>query len=197
MGSPVPPGEWPRSDQVDNPVAGTPREALTHPADEQVRVGGMASLEHGCDAAVSACRVGRAEPLLAGMAPDDRVELFLIDDDTGLKNPNLHFVIDDGARAACQLRHEGHRVLIHCVNAESRSPSVAARYGVLRGRTADEARREVRAALDTWRGPYPPTPRLWRAVGELAENRAGCDECPYRDGETPAAVDESAFHPCV
>ena len=132
------------------------------------------------------------------MAEDDRVELLLIDDDTGLKNRNLHFMLDDGARAACQLRHEGRRVLIHCVNAESRSPSVAARYGVLRGDTADEARQEVRAALDAWRGPCDPERRAsGEAVGDLGENRVGCDECPYRDGETPVAADDSVFHPCV
>jgi ADP-ribosyl-[dinitrogen reductase] hydrolase len=197
VGSPVPAGEWPRCARVSYPWASTPEEALTHPADEQARIGGMASLEHGCDAAVSACRVGREEPLLAGIAQDDRIELLLIDDDTVLKNPNLHFVIDEGARAACQLRHEGRRVLIHCVNAESRSPSVAARYGVLRGGTADESRREVQAALDAWRGPRDPTPRLWEAVGDLGENRVGCDQCPYRDGETPVAADGSVFHPCV
>ena len=150
--NPVPPGEWPRCERVPYPTAYTPREAMTHPADDQVRVGGVTSLEHGCDAAVSLCRVGRAEPLLEGIAGDDRVESMLIDDDSGLKNRNLHFMLDEGARAACQLRHEGHRVLIHCVNAESRSPSVAARYGVLRGGTADGARQELQAALDAWRG---------------------------------------------
>jgi hypothetical protein len=83
------------------------------------------------------------------------------------------------------------------VNAESRSPSVSARYGVLRGETAKEAREKVKAALDAWRGPFSPTPRLWEAVGDLGEDRVGCDECPYADGATPRVVDESAFHPCV
>lgn len=88
--------------------------------------------------------------------------------------------------------------MIHCVNAESRSPSIAARYGVLLGHTPDEARRDVRSALDAWRGyDFPPTSRLWNAVGELDENRIGCDQCPYRGGETAVAADTSAFHPCV
>ena len=196
-GSAIASGMWPRGDQA-GVASYAPPVALEHPADELARVGGMASLDHGCDAAVSACRVGRAEPLLAGMAEDDRVELFLIDSDSELKNPNLHFVIDDGARAACQLRHEGHKVLIHCVNAETRSPSVAARYAVLRGETPEAARRGVRAALVDWRGQdYAPTPRLWDSVADLGENRVGCDQCPYCDGVSPEPADTSAFHPCV
>ena len=118
-----------------------PVQALPHPADE--RRATSAAWPARSTAATPPCRRagwGRAEPRPCGDGEDDRVELLLIDDYTGRKNHNLHFMIDDGARAVCQLRHEGRHVLIHCVNAESRSPSLAVRYGVLRGRQVDEAR---------------------------------------------------------
>jgi ADP-ribosylglycohydrolase len=194
---PIASNAWPRCARLDFPQAATPVQAMPHPADEGVRIGGVKSTQHGCDAAVSACRMGTAEPLLAGMAEDNRIELMLVDDYTGRKNRNLHFMLDDGARAVCQLRHEGHRVLIHCVNAESRSPSLAVRYGVLRGRQVDVARAEVKAALDAWRGVYDPNPLLWKAVGDLGENRVGCDRCPYRDGPVARAEDDGDYHPCV
>jgi ADP-ribosyl-[dinitrogen reductase] hydrolase len=46
------------------------------------------------------------------------------------------------------LRAEGRTVLLHCVQAQSRTPTVAAMYGArLTGRTASESLRDVRRVL--------------------------------------------------
>jgi ADP-ribosyl-[dinitrogen reductase] hydrolase len=47
-----------------------------------------------------------------------------------------------------QLRGEGRTVLVHCVGAYSRTPTVAALYGArLRNISTDQALRDVKAAL--------------------------------------------------
>ena len=44
-------------------------------------------------------------------------------------NPNLDFVLLDTVQLVEQLRGEGRSVLVHCVQAERRTPAVAALYG--------------------------------------------------------------------
>jgi len=56
---------------------------------------------------------------------DDQV--WLIDKPRPQDNPNLAFVLHDTVTVLEQLRHEGRTVLLHCVQAQSRTPSVAAR----------------------------------------------------------------------
>ena len=46
-------------------------------------------------------------------------------------NAYLDFVLMDAARAIAALRAEGKTVLLHCVQAQSRTPAVAALYGAL------------------------------------------------------------------
>ena len=87
-------------------------------------------LPEGVDAVVSLCR----------LADDDmrhdmpHVEVRLIDRTEHDENPHLDFVLLDAVRAVEQLRREGRTVLVHCVGAYSRTPTVAALYGArLRG----------------------------------------------------------------
>ena len=68
----------------------------------------------------------------------------------------LEFVLADTAELLQQLRSERKRVLLHCVEGSSRTPSVAARYSVLLGRDP----REVRAAMP-WAEPQG---WLWNAA---------------------------------
>ena len=121
-----------------------------HPADPDVlmgAVGQLYDLPDGVDAVVSLCRLGTDEVPAEGVAASDHVEVWLIDSTDRDHNPNLEFVIDDAARAVKQLREEGRRVLLHCVQAQSRTPVVAARYGVLLGRSPEEAARAVDRVL--------------------------------------------------
>ena len=71
-------------------------------------------------------------------------------------NPNLDFVLDDAARTVQALRGEGKRVLLHCVEGRSRTPSVAARYSLLLGKDPDEVLKVM-----TWSHPDRD---LWRAA---------------------------------
>jgi ADP-ribosylglycohydrolase len=143
---------------------GTARLA-PHPSDPDVLLGGVGPLRHlrdGVDAVVSLCRLGADEVPAPGVEPGDHVEVWLVDSSDPSDNPNLAFVVDDAARTVQQLRAEGRRVLVHCVRAESRTPAVGARYGVLLGRTAGDALAEVSAVL----GP-PLNPSLTEVVRSL------------------------------
>lgn len=96
------------------------------------------------DAVVSLCRLGAAQ------VPESlrRSQLdFRLLDTVAEDNPNLAFVLDDAARTVARLRDEGRTVLLHCVAAQSRTPSVAVRYSMLRGVPFDEALADVRRAL--------------------------------------------------
>jgi ADP-ribosyl-[dinitrogen reductase] hydrolase len=97
-----------------------------HPYDEGVwlgDIGALRSLPDGVDAVVSLCRVGNAD--LPARA--EQIDVRLIDQPGG--NDKLDFVLLDTVRLVEQLRREGRIVLIHCVQAQSRTPSVAALYG--------------------------------------------------------------------
>jgi ADP-ribosylglycohydrolase len=118
-----------------------------HPYDDGLWLGGIGalrSLPDGVTAVVSLCRVGEAD------VPADAVlvEVRLIDRDGAAQNPHLDFVLHDTVEAINALRAEGHRVLLHCVQAHSRTPAVAALYGArLRGLPVMEALRDVQVVL--------------------------------------------------
>ena len=118
-----------------------------HPDDDHVWIGGvdaLAKLPAGVDAVVSLCRLGSTEVPAQGVAPRDHVEVWLLDESEPDKNPNLDFVLTDAVAAVEALRAEGRTVLLHCVQAQSRTPAVAALYGArLTGRTPTEALADI------------------------------------------------------
>ena len=130
--------------------AGTSALAV-HPHDPDVLLAGIDSLHElpdGVDAVVSLCRLGADEAPAVGVDPADHIEVWLIDDNDPRSNPHLPYVIDQAARAVGDLRAEGRTVLLHCVQAQSRTPSVAARYSTLTLQVpAEDALRQVCAAL--------------------------------------------------
>ena len=130
---------WPTGAHVG--YATPPRPGVPHPHDPDVVLGTAATIGAHTDAVVSLCRMGRADVPAPGAAAADHLEPWIIDSTDPAANPNLHFAVDDAARAVAALRDEGRRVLLHCVWAESRTPTVAARYAVLRGATLAEAKR--------------------------------------------------------
>ena len=119
------------------------RATLTaHPHDDGVLLGSIVDLDAvldssagvQVDAIVSLCRVGRAQRV------DTHIEQWLIDDPEDGLNPNLDHVLVDTADVIAELRAEGKTVLLHCVQAQSRTPSVAALYAVRQfGVEVDEA----------------------------------------------------------
>jgi ADP-ribosylglycohydrolase/protein-tyrosine phosphatase len=162
---------WPGGARVpydDYPGRGT---LAVHPHDEKVLLGGVDAvhdLPDGVDAVVSLCRLGAAEVPAPGVDVRDHVEVWLVDDNDPTKNPHLAYVIDQAARAVAELRAQGRTVLLHCVQAQSRTPSVAARYAVLtRGLDPQAALDEVCAALPD----AHPQPALRDAVLDLGGPR--------------------------
>jgi ADP-ribosyl-[dinitrogen reductase] hydrolase len=142
-----------------------------HPYDDGVwlgDIGALRSLPESVDAVVSLCRVGNADlPTRA-----EQIDVRLIDQPDA--NDHLDFVLLDTVRVIEQLRREGRTVLIHCVQAQSRTPAVATLYGArLRGIGIVEALAEVCDVL-----PHAdPIPEFCEALRRLYpvghENRDG------------------------
>ncbi|TFD76093.1 ADP-ribosylglycohydrolase family protein [Cryobacterium sp. Sr8] len=137
---------WPAAPVVDYSAHGDVSPLAAHPRDPGVWLGGVARFERlpdGIDAVVSLCRVGAPA---AAIPPSDHIEVRLVDRDGD--NPNLDFVLADAADAVAALRAEGKTVLLHCVQAISRTPAVGALYAVRHlGVPADEALAEIQRVL--------------------------------------------------
>jgi hypothetical protein len=141
---------WPHAEHQE--YAGwSGRDAVAiHPHDDGVVLAGV-DAAYGrvpipgdpIDAVVSLCRVGVTDLDHFGLSPDDRIEVRLIDEG-GPANPHLRLVMEEAADAVAAFRAEGKRVLLHCVAAQSRTPSVAALYSVRHlGIAPDVALRDV------------------------------------------------------
>jgi ADP-ribosyl-[dinitrogen reductase] hydrolase len=144
-----------------------------HPHDDGVWLGGIGalrSLPEGVDAVVSLCRVGDADL----PAHAEHIDVRLIDQEG--ENANLDFMLLDTVRAVEQLRHDGRTVLIHCVQAESRTPTVGALYGArLRGIAIDDALAAVCGVLRD-ADPIPEFREALRRVHPSAPgDRQGAD----------------------
>ncbi|MFW5471621.1 ADP-ribosylglycohydrolase family protein [Knoellia sp. CPCC 206435] len=149
-----------------------------HPHDPQVYLSGASTLTdvpQKVTAVVSLCRVGREQ--LPTRLRGKHVQ-FRILDTTASDNPNLEHVIDDAARTILRWRAQGETVLLHCVAAHSRTPTVAARYAVLLGRPLDSALHDVCAVLPD----ADPNPVLVAAlhrlgnIGVAEDSRGTCKE---------------------
>ncbi|BAU32600.1 ADP-ribosylation/Crystallin J1 [Microcella alkaliphila] len=143
-------GEWPLGERMDYDGWGARAMLTAHPHDEGVLLGSIVDLDTvldgsagvQVDAVVSLCRVGRAQRAAT------HIEQWLIDDPEDGLNPNLNHVLADTVDVIAQLRGEGKTVLVHCVQAQSHTPSVAALYAVRQyGVGVDEAFEAVRRVL--------------------------------------------------
>ena len=117
---------------------------VQHPDDPGVWIGGSAQLpflgsaqaasSHGLPAAlgevsavVSLCRVGHGEA--PAISTQNHTVFWLIDSADPAENAHPEFALRDAAEAVARFRAEGQTVYLHCVQAESRTPTVAALYG--------------------------------------------------------------------
>ncbi|WP_250645995.1 ADP-ribosylglycohydrolase family protein [Propioniciclava coleopterorum] len=111
---------------------------VPHPDDPGVLLGTEADLarcaELGVTAVVSLSRVGVLDLAAAGVGPGRHAEVWLLDSDDPRENADLSWTLADAARTVASLRDAGERVLLHCVAAEHRTPSVALAYSRLRAR---------------------------------------------------------------
>ena len=118
---------------------------------------------------MSLCRIGVADLADAGVAPEDHLEVWLIDADEQHSNPNLGFVLRDTVDAIEELRAEGKRVLVHCVAAHNRTPALARAYAARKlGARASSAAYEALGLPDPLRRGA-----LWRAANLGADVDSG------------------------
>jgi ADP-ribosylglycohydrolase/protein-tyrosine phosphatase len=118
-----------------------------HPYDKGVLLGGIGVLRQlpdDVDAVVSMCRLTDKD-----MRHDmPHTEIRLIDNPEPDENPHLDYVLLDTVCLIEQLRAEGRTVLVHCVAAYSRTPTVAALYGArLHKISSGEALDAIQAVL--------------------------------------------------
>ncbi|GAB3209118.1 hypothetical protein GCM10027294_22220 [Marinactinospora endophytica] len=142
------PDTWPEVDCASSlPFNRYAPFQVPHPHDPGVILCNLPYVPTAADAqaVVSLCQVGAGD-MPAHLPARDTVEVWLADT-TGI-NSNLHFVLDQAARAVATLRAEGKRVLLHCAACQSRTPAVAAHYAVLaRGVEVVTALREAIRAV--------------------------------------------------
>jgi len=159
---------WPSGAHVDYGTWGDSRTLVRHPHDDRVwlsGVGHLARVPDGVDAVVSLCRLGTDDIPGEGVAVGDHVQMWLVDSVDPTKNPNLDYVLDDAASAVKSLREEQKTVLLHCVQAQSRTPTVAALYGAkVTGRSPRDALDDVQRALPK----AHPNPAMLAALDRLS-----------------------------
>lgn len=122
---------WPRAAVQDYSMWGRTDALVRHPHDDGVWLGGVGSVarvaELGIDAVVSLCRLGTED--VPGVALADHATFWVIDSFEPGANAHPEFALREAAAAVERYRAEGKTVLLHCVRAESRTPTVAALYG--------------------------------------------------------------------
>ena len=154
---------WPGCARIDYSGWRGHDALAVHPHDPKVYLSGASALldvPSDVTAVVSLCRMGQEQvpERLRGKHLAFRILDTKADD-----NPNLAYVIDDAARAIVRWRQQGETVLLHCVAAHSRTPTVAARYSVLRGHPLEQALQEICASLPN----AMPNPHLVAALRSL------------------------------
>ena len=145
-------GEWPLLDHFDYTGYGDISSWAVHPHDSGVVLAAVGAVTApdpravDVTAVVSLCRMGREDMSLPNVEAKNWIQVPLVDSPNG--NAHTQFLVDQAADAIAEFRAEGHRVLVHCVQAMSRTPSIAARYSVRhRGMDSETALRDVCGAL--------------------------------------------------
>ena len=157
------PEGWPSCASIPS-YDGASTRLVPHPDDAGVLLGAVGAVRPGvAQAVVSMCRMGSDTAPLPGVAPEDHVEFWVIDKEDA--NNDLAGQLLDAAQTVRDLRAEGKTVLLHCVHAHTRTPSVAAVYGALvTGSTPREALDRVMAVL-------PSANPRWSFVRTLEQMR--------------------------
>ena len=124
----------------------------------------------GADTVISLCRMGTDD--VSRSIGHHTLGLL---DTTEAENPNLDFILADTVDGLSCLIHEGRRVYVHCVQAQNRTPTVAAAWLRHHGVTTAGALSAVATALNQ------PKPFLAEAV----------DRLPAVDGQKVVAPGDS------
>ena len=158
------------AERFDYTYLGDVSTLVRHPHDDGLWLGAAGALDAlpaEIDAVVSLCRVGTSQ---VPARIRHHMEVRLIDDPDPTKNLNLDVVLLDTVHMIAALRAEGRTVLVHCAQAQSRTPSVGALYAALHKNVPiDRALAEVIRAL-----PAAAPQRFLRdAVVRLSETAKG------------------------
>jgi ADP-ribosyl-[dinitrogen reductase] hydrolase len=95
---------------------------------------------------VSLCRLGTLD--VPAVAAEHHATFWVVDSPVEGDNAHVGFVLREAAAAVERYRTEGKTVLLHCVRAESRTPTVAALYGAsVAGMSPMEALSDLRRVL--------------------------------------------------
>ncbi|HEX8508237.1 MAG TPA: ADP-ribosylglycohydrolase family protein [Propionibacteriaceae bacterium] len=142
---------WPSGVRVDYDTW-PERDVLARlPQDEHVWLSGVAPLAGmpaDVTAVVSLCRLGVDDVPVPAVGSTDHVEVWLVDRPEAKYNPHLDYVLNEAANMVAELRAEGKTVLLHCVQAHSRTPAVAALYASrLTGRSVADCLQEIQRVL--------------------------------------------------
>ena len=138
---------WPLVDHINYAPLEYGRPALArHPHDPGVWLSSASALDalpDGTDVVVSLCLTGRSQ-VRPGV---EHINFRLMDEPDPAQNPNLDFVLADAAKTISALRAEGKTVLVHCVAAHSRTPTVGVAYSLHRGVAFEKAMDDVCGVL--------------------------------------------------
>lgn len=149
----------------------SPRRWVRHPYDPKVVLGTVGVLREppsdvDFNAVVSMCRL-RDDDIRTDIP---HVEVRLIDEVESDENPHLDFVLLQAVQAVERLRAQGHTVLLHCVGAVSRTPTLGALYGLrLRDVSAEQALNDLREKLSG----FEPNTAFRAALRRLEHLRPG------------------------
>lgn len=163
---------WPLVDHIDYTGYQYGRTPLVrHPHDDGVWLAGAPALDdvpEDVDAVVTLCLTGRTQV----PAELEHIKFRLMDEPSRRDNPNLDHVLVDAAKTVAALRDEGKVVLLHCVAAFSRTPTVATAYSMLRGAPMSVALRDVLGVLPN----ASPNPGFLDALARLDEMDLEADD---------------------
>lgn len=119
---------WPTAERFEYAAHGDLSALVRHPHDDGVwlgAVGALDALPDEVDAVISLCRVGSAQVPARIL---DHIEVWMLEDEDPENNPNLDFVLVDTVDEIAALRAEGHVVLVHCVQGQCCTATIAALY---------------------------------------------------------------------
>jgi ADP-ribosyl-[dinitrogen reductase] hydrolase len=137
---------WPSKPHIV-PSQWTPRPAVPLRSRPELLMGGVGSWDHDADAVVSLSVLGSDDVPADGAAPENHIEIWLVSSLDPAHNPNYDFAVDQAIKAIQTLLGEGHRVLVHCTRAVTRTPQIVTRFLTLHGVDDRTASRQVRRTL--------------------------------------------------
>jgi ADP-ribosyl-[dinitrogen reductase] hydrolase len=156
---------WPTVTYIDYEDQEYGKPALSlHPFDEGVYLASATALDRipeGTDVVMSFCLTGTTQ------VPDhvEHITYRLMDVASPHENPNLDYILRDAAGLLAELRDDGKVVLVHCVAAHSRTPTIGIAYAMRRGTSLARALDEVCAVLPA----ADPNPGFREALQRLEQ----------------------------